>query len=143
VVSSQQPPTGEKWDRRRVENVIEILDRDHGSLQRLLIVEAKRQNVSKDMVTEVEYQAYEACQKYLNFSQRDRMYAMTLVGTAAKLWWADRHRDYLDPFVPAAIEDKQLSDLTTYIEANSAEGKELEEGLDKMKQNRLFHQKRD
>jgi len=51
--------------------------------------------------------------------------------------------DYLDPFVPAASEDEQLSDLTTYIEANSTEGKELEEGLDQMKQNRLFPPKRD
>lgn len=34
--------------------------------------------------TNMEYEAYEACITHLNYSQREQMYAMTVIGTMAR-----------------------------------------------------------
>lgn len=133
VVSSQQPPTREKSDRRRVETTVEILL--NGSLQKLVIKEAKKHKASQTEIEEVEAQAYQACLKYLKHSQRSEMYAMTVVGTRARLWIAYQSQDYLEPFVPGS---RGLAAIEEYIEANSTDGYLLMGGLEHMKDHNLM-----
>jgi hypothetical protein len=121
VVSSQQPPTSERGDRRRVETTVEVLQ---DSLQKL-VVEAKHHDASQDEIQEVEGQAYSGCMKYLKYSGRTAMYAMTAVGTRARLWTVHRNEDYLEPYVPNGFG---LAKIAEYIEANSTEGYQIIEG---------------
>jgi hypothetical protein len=138
IVSSQQPPTREKSDRRRVEATVECLY--DGSLEKLQIVECKEHNATKSRIQEVEAQVYEACLKYLKGSQRSEMYAMTTVGTLARLWIAYKSEDYLEPFFPKGMG---LAEIREYVEANSSDGHYIVEGWEHMKVNNLLPPPRD
>ncbi len=59
VVASQQPPTDDPQDRRRVELVVDKWT--NKSIHRLFIFEAKKQNASQTEIQTLEYQAYGAC----------------------------------------------------------------------------------
>ncbi|KAH6667179.1 hypothetical protein B0J14DRAFT_440315, partial [Halenospora varia] len=133
IVSSQQPPTRDKSDRRRVETTVECL---HGeSLQKLQIVECKDHNASQSQIDEVEHQAYNACLKYLKHSGRSEMYAMTTIGTRARLWVARQTETYLEPFVPMSTG---VSAIDEYIEAHSTDGHLITDGWEYMKVNHLL-----
>jgi hypothetical protein len=136
VVSSQQPPTSERGDRRRVETTVEVLQ---DSLQKLLVVEAKHHNASQDEIQEVEAQAYNGCMKYLKYSGRTAMYAMTVVGTRARLWTVHRKEDYLEPYIP---NGRGLAAIGEYIKANSTEGYQIIEGLEQTKIDHLLPPKK-
>jgi hypothetical protein len=136
VVSSQQPPTSERGDRRRVETTVEVLQ---DSLQKLLVVEAKHHNAPQDEIQEVEAQAYNGCMKYLKYSGRTAMYAMTVVGTRARLWTVHQKEDYLEPYIP---NDRGLAAIGEYIEANSTEGYQIMEGLEQTKIDHLLPPKK-
>ncbi|CAM6003155.1 unnamed protein product [Sphagnum balticum] len=134
VVSSQQPPTGENSDRRRVESLIEILHPATNSMQKLLIYEAKRSQVGVAKVDELEMQAYSACQLALQQDNRSSMYALTTIGTSARIWIADSS-PYLNAFIPPS---DAISDANSYIEANSTDGHYIEEAIAYMKLHNLF-----
>ena len=84
-MASQQPPTDERSDLRRVELVVEKWDSSDYMLKRLFIFEAKKHNASQAEIEEVEYQAFEACMKHTEYANRQEMYAMTVIGTRARL----------------------------------------------------------
>lgn len=138
IVSSQQPPTREKSDRRRVEATVECLYGN--SLEKLQIIECKQHNATKAQIQEVEAQAYDACLKYLNHGQRSEMYAMTTVGTLTRLWIAYKSEDYLEPFVPKGTG---LAEIKEYIEANSSDSHYITDGWEYMKLHNLLPPPRD
>ncbi len=117
VVASQQPPTDDPGDRRRVELVV---DKWTGTTtSRLFIFEAKKHHASQTEIDELEHQAYEACITHLKYTQREHMYAQTVIGTLARLWVAHVDEDYLVPWQPMGAS---LGDKSSYIEAHGSEG---------------------
>ncbi|KAH6670189.1 hypothetical protein B0J14DRAFT_114174 [Halenospora varia] len=112
VVSSQQPPTYIEGDLRRVDLVVEKIDENANSAT-LLFMEAKRANATLDQVQEVEYQAFTACCANLYATNKTSIWAMTCVGTTARLWAYKYGDDYLTEFFPLS---DGLSDKGEYID---------------------------
>jgi hypothetical protein len=77
--------------------------------------------------------------KYLKYSGRTAMYAMTVVGTRARLWTVHQKEDYLEPYIP---NDRGLAAIGEYIEANSTEGYQIMEGLEQTKIDHLLPPKK-
>jgi hypothetical protein len=130
ALSSQQPPTDEASDLRRVELRIERWI--NHQWQTILFFEAKKQKCSQTEIDELEFQAYNACIAHLAYTRRDQMYAMTVIGTSARLWYITKRDDYLLPFVPI---DPGLSERAKYIEAHSTDAQHLRNGLNYIIQN--------
>ncbi|GKU09617.1 unnamed protein product [Fusarium langsethiae] len=112
AIASQQPPTADENDLRRVDLVVENID-DHGNAATLLFMEAKRANITLDQIDVVEYQAFTACCAHLSYTRRSSIWAMTCVGSTARLWAYRSNDDYLTPFWPLG---DGLSDKTQYLE---------------------------
>lgn len=131
IVASQQPPTDEDGNLRRVDLVVDKWKRENYT-HRLFIFEAKKKSATLTEIDELEQQAYNACLAYLIYTDREHMYAMTVVGTMARLWIAHIGADihYLVPWIPAG---DGLSRKEQYIEANSTDGYLIEEGFKYMK----------
>ena len=138
VVASQQPPTDDPQDRRRVELVVDKWTAER-STHRLFIFEAKKQSASQTEIETLEYQAYDACITHLNYSGRLQMYAMRVIGTMARLWIVHRDEDYLIPWISM---DKNLADKFGYIEAHGSEGSQIEDGIKYMKNNAEMSRRR-
>ncbi|KAE8442168.1 hypothetical protein EG329_003756 [Mollisiaceae sp. DMI_Dod_QoI] len=115
VVSSQQPPTYDDGDLRRIDLVVENIDENANSAA-LMFMEAKRASATLDLVLEVEYQAFTACCAALYATGRESIWAMTCVGTRAKLWAYRRDDDYLTQFYPLS---DNLSEKDEYVEYSS------------------------
>ncbi len=130
TVSSQHPPTDEEGDLRRIDLVVERKDDNDGSAT-LLFMEAKRANVSINQIDQVEYQAFTACCANLFATKRPAIWAMTCVGTMARLWAYKNGADYLTPFVPPGND---LSDKSAYLDYPNRE-REILEALDFVKRN--------
>jgi len=130
VVSSQQPPTYDDGDLRRVDLVVEQID-DSANVATLLFMEAKRANVTRDEVQQVEYQAFTACCANLYSTQRPAIWAMTCVGSRTRLWAFKYGADYLTPFFPSS---DGLSAIDEYVEF-SVKGAEIIGALDFIQKN--------
>lgn len=65
VVSSQQPPTHQPGELRRVDLVVEKMDRRATTVGTLLFLGAKRASASRSDIEEVEYQAFTATCAYI------------------------------------------------------------------------------
>lgn len=63
-MSSQQPPTHQPGDLRRVDLVVEKIDSRATTVGTLLFLEAKRASASPSEIEEVEYQAFTAACAY-------------------------------------------------------------------------------
>ncbi len=127
AVSSQQPPTYDEGDLRRVDLVVEKIDENANSAA-LLFMEAKRANATLDQVQEVEYQAFTACCANLYATNKASIWAMTCVGTRARLWAYQYGDDYLTEFFPLS---DGLSKKSEYIEFSN----EVLNHLEYIKQN--------
>ncbi|KFZ01476.1 hypothetical protein V500_00742 [Pseudogymnoascus sp. VKM F-4518 (FW-2643)] len=137
AISSQQPPTNNQGDRRRVDLCIERWIRD--SWQKIAVFEAKKANCSQAEIDTVEFQAYEACMAHLLDSGREQMYGMTTIGTRARIWYVTKDDDYLLPMVPATVG---LSDRPAYIDAHSSQALDLKKGFDYIVKNDMMSDKR-
>lgn len=126
-VSSQQPPTTDRNDRRRVD--LSIGRWKSNGWQIIALFEAKKQNCSQTEIQELEFQAFNACMAHLLYTGREQMYGITTIGTAARLWYITKDDDYLLPLVP---ETGGLSNRKEYIEANSTEAADLQKGFTSM-----------
>lgn len=102
------------------------------SLRRLFLIGAEKKSASQIEIETLEYQTYEACIAHLNFSRREQMYAMTVVGTMARLWVVHKDKDYLIPWISMGTNSV---DKSGYIEAHGSEGSQIEYGLNYMKTN--------
>lgn len=127
AISSQQPPTNDPNDMRRVDLRIERWKTNRW--QTIALFEAKKQNCSQAEIQELEFQAFNACMAHLLYTGREQMYGITTIGTAARLWYITKADDYLLPLVP---ETGGLSNRKEYIEANSTEAADLQKGFNDM-----------
>ncbi|RSL48036.1 hypothetical protein CEP54_013127 [Fusarium duplospermum] len=113
VVSSQQPATHQEGELRRVDLVVEKMNSDATKVETVLFIEAKRATASTADIEEAEHQAFTAVCAYCIDTQVKYVWAMTCIGSAARLWaFKDGHL-YLTPFVP---EGEGLSDKSEYLE---------------------------
>lgn len=125
VVSSQQPPTHQPGELRRVGLIVEEIDSCADTVGTLLFVEAKRAGASPRDITEVEYQAFTAACAYYVETGIKRLWIMTCVGSRARLWIFDEKSTYLIPYVPLG---DGLAAIDEYLEI-STHGTTLIEGL--------------
>lgn len=130
VIASQQPPTDKDVNLRRVELVVDKWIGTSQLMHRLFIFEAKKHSASVTEIDELEHQAYNASVAHLHYSSREQLYAMTVIGTRARLWVVDTVETYLIPWIP---EDIGLSEKTEYIKAHSTGGHLIEDGFRYMK----------
>lgn len=129
VVSSQQPPTRDPDDLRRVDLVVENFQ-DPRDTTTVLFMEAKRASAIKDDIDTVEHQAYNAASAYCATLPRARLiWTMTCVGSAARIWIFDASSDYLTPYVPSGYG---LSDITEYLDVRT-HGRDLEKAVNFIK----------
>lgn len=126
VVSSQQPPTHQPGELRRVDLVIEEIDSHAQTVGTLLCIEVLKQaGASPKEIIEVEYQAFTAACAYYVETGIERLWIMTCVGSRARLWIFDEKSTYLIPFVPPG---DGLAAINEYLEI-STHGTTLVEGL--------------
>ncbi|KAI0512703.1 hypothetical protein F5B22DRAFT_302782 [Xylaria bambusicola] len=130
IVSSQQPPTRQDGDLRRVDLVVKRVT--SGITLTLLFMEAKRGHPSPSDVALVEMQAYTAaCAYAVEMNSVNPIWAMTCVGSQARLWIFDWDQPFLTPFFPDTHGNGELSE---YIEI-SRQGTDLLERLEYIKAN--------
>jgi hypothetical protein len=69
---------------------------------------------------------------HLNYTGRDQIYAITTIGTTARLWYITKTDDYLLPFV---LVDTTLAERLAYIKAHSTDAQQLRDGFNYVKEN--------
>ncbi|KID60738.1 hypothetical protein MBR_10335, partial [Metarhizium brunneum ARSEF 3297] len=124
---SQQPPTGDANDLRRVNVLVRNIEDDTV----LLLLEAKRANATRDQIEAVEYQAFTACCAHLFQTQEQAISGMTCVDSKARIWACKRNDDYETPFWPPGDELSEIGQDAEY----STRSKELVEALEHVKKN--------
>lgn len=130
LVSSQQPPTHTPGDLRRVDLVVEQVDSASKTTMTLLFVEAKRASALPNDIAEVETQAYTAaCAYAVDSGSTDPIWAMTCVGSLARLWIFDWDQYFLVPYFPGTYG---VANRSEYIEI-SQQGVRLLEHLNYIK----------
>ena len=115
-VASQQPPTKDPGDRRRIDLVVRPRNERRGNPRAvLLFMEAKRTGSPNEIVVECERQALTACWAYMMSRGLNRVWAMTCIGSRTRLWACQLRDDidYLTPFFPTGTN---LADINEYIE---------------------------
>ena len=80
----------------------------------------------------LEFQALRDCLEYMQKNRLDHIYAVTVVGTTARLWECQPEDQYLQSFSPQ--ESQHLSDKSAYLEIHSTDGAVLREQFAQMKQ---------
>ena len=128
VVASEEPPSSAN-NKRRVDIVVKYFEPPNYSIRILCFVEAKRPNADLSLIDEVEHQAFDACAGYLSTNKLQHIYAMTTIGTRARLWIYRPDSDYLEPL----FGSQDLSDRSAYVEAHSSDAQKLTEGFHQMK----------
>lgn len=137
ALSSQQLPTNEASDLRRVELHIERWK--NNQWHTILFFEAKKQKCSQTEIDDLEFQEYNACIAHLGYTGRSQIYAMTVTGTSACLWYITKQDDGLLHFVPI---DPGLSERAKYIEAYSTGVQDLHNRLNYLIQNNKVSSKK-
>ncbi|KAJ9614407.1 hypothetical protein H2200_002543 [Cladophialophora chaetospira] len=84
VISPEISPSTAISPRRRVDMMVKYLE-INSRLQTLCVFEAKSNATAPGVYNEAEMQAYDACSAVLNDTQIPYVYAMTAVGTKARL----------------------------------------------------------
>lgn len=132
VVSQETPPEGS--GRRRVDITIEYMGADR-DLAVLAFHEAKPLNAGPQGIEEAEFQAFEACMRYLGQHPELRfVYAFTSFGTKGRAWQCFRESDYLDPL----FGYEQLAERSQYIEVHCSEAPLIRQAIQTMKSVRPY-----
>jgi hypothetical protein len=103
IVSSQQPPVCDlvEDERKRVDLVVEMIDKHDTNQATMLFMEAKRASVSALDVMEGERQVFKAAATYYPIMETPGpLWCMTCVGTTARFWVFSIYNDYLIPRTP-------------------------------------------
>lgn len=130
VVTSEEPPSSTS-ERRRIDIVVKYVEMNE-SIRVLCFVESTRSSASFGLVDEFEHQVFNACVSYLSQRNLRFVYAMTAIGTRARLWIYRPPNDHLDPL----FGNTDLPAIEEYVEANSIEAENLTIGFNKMKSGR-------
>jgi hypothetical protein len=126
-LAPEQPPADTPGNQRRVDLVVKRWTPDGFVV--LLFLEAKKENATQKDIDDVEYQAFKACTEYVIEYGAARMYAMTTIGTAARVWRLARGSDYLEPMTSG----EHLSDRGQYIDADSDASHEIVTAIEQIK----------
>lgn len=129
VVSSQQPTSRQEGELRRVDLVVEKMNSDATKVETVLFIEAKRASASTDDIKEAEHQAFTATCAYCIDTGAESIWAMTCIGSVARLWAFKNGHIYLTPFVP---EGDGLSERSEYLEI-AIDGQTIKAGLEYIK----------
>ncbi|EPE05603.1 hypothetical protein F503_02342 [Ophiostoma piceae UAMH 11346] len=130
VVSSQQPPLHDPGVARRVDLVVERIDPATGSRGTVLFVEMKRTSATQTELTECELQAYTAGCEYFTGTGMARVWAMTCIGSEARLWIFDVSQGFLVPYFPTSHGKAVRAE---YVEVSGPGGTQLLRCLDYIK----------
>ena len=128
-MSSQQPPTHQPGELRRVDLVVEKMDSSATTVGTLPFLEAKRASASPSDIEEVEYRAFTAACAYYVETGIKHIWTMTCVGSSARLWIFSERSTYLIPFTPAG---QGLAERSEYLEI-STHGRQIADGLEYIK----------
>ncbi|KAL2193061.1 hypothetical protein P885DRAFT_46262 [Corynascus similis CBS 632.67] len=131
IVSSQQSPTRQPGELRRVDLVVEMMDSRATTLGNLLFLQAKRASTLHSMTQEVEYRAFAAACALHVATGLEHIWIMTCIHTAARLWIFSADSEFLIPFVPSDVGWGIPKDQ--YLES-STHGREILEGLEYIKE---------
>lgn len=129
VVSSQQPATRQEGELRRVDLVVEKMNSDATKVETVLFIEANRASASTADIDEAEHQAFTATCAYCIDTGVKYIWALTCIGSAARLWAFKNGHIYLTPFVP---KGEGLSEKSEYLEI-AANGQTITAGLEYIK----------
>lgn len=129
IVSSQQPPTRQPEDTRRIDIVVERIDNNASVVGTLLFVTAKQPSASTTDIQEVEYQALSTAYAYYAETRMKQFWSMTCVGSMARLWIFSEKSTYLIPYIPAG---RGLAAQSEYLEI-SINGQDIVDGLNFIK----------
>lgn len=100
VVSSQQPPSHNPRVGRRVDLLVEHIEPATGISSTILFMEMKRAAASQTELTACEHQAFTGGCEYSIDTNMSRVWAMTCIGSQARLWIVEKSREYLIPYFP-------------------------------------------
>lgn len=129
VVSSQQPATHQEGELRRVDLVVEKMNSDATKVESVLFIEAKRASASTADIQAAEHQIFTAGYAYCIDAEVENVWAMTCIGSAARLWIVNNEVDYPIPFVP---KGSGLSERSEYLEI-AVNGQTITAGLEYIK----------
>ncbi len=130
IVASQQPPTYDEEELRRVDLLVERVD-DKADTTTLLFMKATRAQATVSDIETVEYQVFTACCANLLATKRKGIWAMTCVGTTARLWAYKLKADYLTPFFPLGLGLPKRAEYVEY----ATSGDEILDVLNYIKDN--------
>jgi hypothetical protein len=127
----QEKPASQKADPlRRVDGRLIYFEHSTMEIRVLCFHEAKKTFASDTDMQEVEGQAFEACATYCGNSHLTHVYALTTIGTLARLWKYSRGTGHLDPLFGSA----GLMRREAYIDVDSEAAVEINRNFQLMKQ---------
>ena len=127
VIAVEEPPSSGDA-KRRIDIIVSYTNAER-RICVLCFVKCKRPNATVYLVDKVEHQAFNACVSYLSENDLTFVYAMTTLGTRARLWMYVRGHDYLD----LLFGSKDILAKKEYIEAHSTQAEQLTSGFNTMK----------
>ncbi|KIH92479.1 hypothetical protein SPBR_03028 [Sporothrix brasiliensis 5110] len=122
AASSQQPPSHVPGVSRRVDSVVEHIDLATGISSTVLFVEMKRAAASQTELTGCEHQAFTAGCEFSIDTNLSRVWAMTCIGSQARLWIVGKNRDYLIPYF---LITHGKAERAEYVEVSGTGGIQL------------------
>ncbi|RSL83311.1 hypothetical protein CDV31_016844 [Fusarium ambrosium] len=138
AIASQQPPTDDENDLRRVDLVVENID-DNENSTALLLMEAKRANVTLDLIDEVEYQAFTACWqeilRNLNFIKHNPIPGPDIfqrppsprpASASLPPGWHDNEVAFIAPPMPSQVYEYPSSSRPAQQPPNDASGSQFQ-----------------
>lgn len=130
-----QMPASANDPLRRVDGQLQYVEAGTFRIMVLFFYEAKRASQSPTEMTAVEGQAFEACGSFLNANrQLTHIYAVTTIGTEARLWKCLPDRTFQSLTVDSSQRAPPQGTRSAYIDANSPDAYKLRNGFLHMKQ---------
>jgi len=121
-------PASAKDPLRRVDLVVKYFEAETYIPRVLVFYEAKKHSSSKTQMRDVEGQAHEACATYCGNTGFTHVYAMTTLGTTARLWKFVAK----STLTPLFGSSKDI-DRESYIDAASSQAYLIKDNLIRMK----------
>lgn len=128
AVDTEEQPSSASNEGRIVITVKYFQPQEH-FIPILCLVDAKPPNTDATLMHETERQTFDTCAGCLAANKLQHIYAMTTIGTRARLWVYRPGLDYLVPL----FGSQDISDGSAYVEANSSDARKLTEAFHRMK----------
>lgn len=126
----REKPANEKLDPlRRVDAQLRYLETSTNAVQVLFFHEAKNNGAAQAKLVEVENQVYEACGIYCHEAKYSHVYAVTTIGTAARVWKYVKADGTLQPLTGS----EGTGVRSAYIEVDSPDASKISAAVQHMK----------